>query len=261
MTCSIRRFPLVLALLATLVVLPTRASDGFDQARAASAFENGNQLFRQGDYQGALDAYNAALSAGYASGALYHNLGSAYFRLDELGQAIRFYEKARRLLPEDPTLLHDLDIARSQTVDGDAVLPEPYWVRWWRVLRDTIGIPAFFWTGLLLYFGGASMLGYRLLTGNQAPWLRRILTASGGLGILLLATAYAASLTPAYSNRAVIISEQAPLLPAPGPAGTPDATLHEGALLTIEDEEDGWLRVRLPSGVTGWVEAGSAGVI
>lgn len=251
----------IFALVVLWVALPAHASDGISRAQAASAFEKGNQLFHQGDYQGALDAYQAALSAGYASGALYHNMGSAYFRLDQLGQAILHYEKARRLLPENPTLRHDLEIARASTADRFTALPEPYWITWWRMLRKTVGISTLFWTGLLLYVTAAALLGYRLLTANRAPWLRRTLMATGCLSVLLLVTAFAASIAPTYSRRAVVITEQASLMPAPAQGGVPNVIIHGGALLTIEGEENGWLYVRLPNGETGWVEASSAGVI
>ena len=40
----------------------------------------------------------------------YFNLGNAYFRLGELGKAIRFYEKARVLIPRDEDLNFNLSL-------------------------------------------------------------------------------------------------------------------------------------------------------
>ena len=60
---------------------------------AVGAFDTGNVHYRDGNYADAITAYQEAIEGGYASGALFYNLGNAYFRNDELGQAIRFYEK------------------------------------------------------------------------------------------------------------------------------------------------------------------------
>ena len=97
-------------------------------------FDEGNQRYQEGDFDGALERYAQILDDGLESGELYYNIGNTYFKLGELGPAILYYERARRLMPGDGDLLANLELARSLTADEIAPLPG-FWlfraVGWW----------------------------------------------------------------------------------------------------------------------------------
>ncbi len=227
-------------------------------SEAARHFDQGNQHYEQGAYQNALAAYEQALASGYTGGALYYNMGNAYYRLDELGQAIRHYEKARRFVPDDPQLLHNLEIARSRINAPFSTLPTPIWVRWWKRYVVGTGALGFFIVGLVFYGIAAVLIGHRIWTGTRNPWHRRALSASLILGLLLLSTALAASLDRTLDREAVVIIDQVTLRNAPQNDAPSELDLHEGVLLDVLGQEDGWIEVRLPNGVTGWIEADTA---
>ena len=241
-------------ILATALLVPNAAAQ---MSEAAQQFDLGNQHYEQGAYQNALEAYEQALASGYASGALYYNMGNAYYRLDELGQAIRHYEKARRLIPDDPQLLHNLEIARSRINAPFSTLPTPIWVTWWKRYVVQTGALPFFVVGLIFYGIAAVLIGHRIWTGTRNPWHRRALSASLILGVLLLGTAFVASLDRTLDRQAVVIVDQVTLRNAPQNDAPSELDLHEGVLLDVLDQEEGWLEVRLPNGVTGWIEAGT----
>ena len=74
------------AMIFALTALPT--SNAVAQlSEAARAFDAGNQHYAEGAYQKALATYERALENGYTGGALYYNMGNAYYRLDELGRS------------------------------------------------------------------------------------------------------------------------------------------------------------------------------
>ncbi len=227
-------------------------------SEAARAFDAGNQHYAEGAYQEALAAYERALENGYAGGALYYNMGNAYYRLDELGQAIRYYEKARRFIPDDPQLLHNLEIARAQINAPFSSLPTPFWVTWWKRYVVRTGAMAFFIAGLLFYGVAALLLGHRTWTGTRNPWHRRTLSVTLIVGLLLLGTAFAASLDRSLDRQAVVVADQTVLHNAPQDEAASDLDIHEGILLDVLDQQDGWLEVRLPNGVTGWIQAHTA---
>lgn len=227
-------------------------------AEAVRNFDEGNQLYARGAYQNALDAYERALAGGYEGGALYYNMGNAYYRIDELGQAIRYYEKARRFLPNDPQLLHNLNIARSRINASFSTLPTPFWVSWWKRYVVRTGAMAFFIAGLVFYGIAAALFGHRIWTGTRSPWHRRLLSASAIAGLLLLAVAFAASLDRTLDRQAVLIADQVTLRTAPAPDAATELDVYEGVLLNVLSEQDDWLEVGLPNGVTGWIEASAA---
>ena len=93
---------------------------------------------------------------------------------------------------------------------------------------------------------------------HPPPWHRRALAISLILGLLLLSTAFAASLDHALDRQAVIIADQTALRNAPQDEAFSDLDIHEGILLDVLDQQNGWLEVRLPNGITGWIQADTA---
>ena len=108
---------LVTTFLIVCVLLPGPA------AGQLAAFEEGNQLYQDGDYQAALDSYLQISEAGYESGEAYYNIGNAYFKLGELGLAIVNYQRALRLMPRDDDVRTNLELANSLTADEIVPLP------------------------------------------------------------------------------------------------------------------------------------------
>ena len=66
-------------------------------AEAETLKERGNELFRAGDMEGALRAYEAAISADPAPATYYANAAACCLRLDEPGRAALLAEEALRL--------------------------------------------------------------------------------------------------------------------------------------------------------------------
>ena len=64
-------------------------------------FERGNAYYQSGDFPAAERAYRSLLDQGVDSGSLYYNLGNSCFKQKKLGEAIYYWEKARRKLPGD----------------------------------------------------------------------------------------------------------------------------------------------------------------
>jgi tetratricopeptide (TPR) repeat protein len=241
----------------TTLATPARAQP--DAVR--TDFEAGNAQYQEGNYEAALARYRQALDSGYASGALYHNMGNTYFRLDSLGQAIRYYEKAHLLLPTDRRLEHNLAIARSRVTDAVPRLPTAPWATWWHRLTARLGAWGFFAAGLLGCAVGVALAAHRIWTGTRAPWHRRTMAGALLVGGLLLAAAFAASLEPQLDRRVVVLAEAMPLREAADDGAPPTRTLYEGTVLDVLAAQDDWLRVRLPSGATGWIATSATGAI
>lgn len=238
------------------LLMPPAGPASAQVSDAIMAFDTGNQLYRDGQYTEAIAAYNQALERGYTSGVLYLNMGNAYFRLDELGQAIRYYEKSRLLMPESQELLHSLGIARSRAVDQFSRVPRPAWVAWWDALAARTAGRWFFWPGLLAYALALGLLAHRVLRGSRNPWLRRLLAISALGALMLLGAAFAASIQSERRQRAVVLAQQTALRDAPTANAAVALTVHEGLLVEILGNAEPWVEVRLPNGARGWIDAG-----
>ena len=127
---AVVRVALVLAFLAGL-------APGAAAPLQLEFYQEGNRLYQEGDFEGALSSYLRVVEAGFESGEVYYNIGNAYFKVGDLARAILYYERARRLRPGDEDVLANLDLARSLTVDEIEPLPT-FWVLelwgWWVAL-------------------------------------------------------------------------------------------------------------------------------
>ena len=249
----------ILGVLATLLFPCALSAQTQDIPEAVRHFDEGNRLFREGAHRDAVTSYRNALEAGYASGALYYNMGNAYFRLDEIGQAIRFYEKARRYMPESEELAHNLAIARDRTTDSFSRLPAPFWRPAWNRLVRTLSPVGIFLLGLLGYGIASAALAMRIRR-TRSPWLRRAVLAGGVLAAFFVTFGFAASWEETHTVQAVMLADATDLTDRPDGSPT-DLTVHEGAVVEVVTVRAAWSEVRLPNGVQGWVPTSAYGDI
>ena len=224
---------------------------------AVRLFEEGTERLIEGNYSGAVGSYRAAMDLGVASTALYYNLGVAYYRLDELGESIRFLERARRMEPTDRRILHNLEIARSRIPERFSRLPVRFWTRGWQWLVSTVGAGGFFLVGFLLWLIPFVIAAWRIRGRRRASWQLRVAWSSAFAAAVFVMAGFSASLRSPYGDQAVIVETAAPLYTS---AAGDDAgiILHEGLTVDVESRDGTWLMVRLPNGVTGWVQAAAA---
>lgn len=241
---------LLALLLSTTLCTPARAQ----VAAAVQQFDEGNRQYLEGNYAAAVDAYQKALAAGYASDLLFYNLGNAYYRLDEFGQAIRYYEKARRMMPENRQLAHNLSIVRARLADQFSQVPAPFWRVWWRKVVAGVGAWGLFFGGFVFYLIAAGLWGYRIRRGTRNPWRRRALAVSAVLGAVLLTAAFAASLG-GEARRGVVVADRVDLRAEPNETAESERVIHEGVVVDVTATEGEWVKVRLPNGVDGWLRA------
>jgi len=229
------------------------------QARAQDEiFERGNQLYQQGDFAGAVEAYEAVRSAGFESADLHYNLGNAYFKAGELGRSILEWERALALAPGDPDATANLELARSVTADAVEPLPR-FWLftalSWWVGLLPR---------GLLIALVAGAWLvacgGVVLRVWARGPDARRLATwlaAVAAAVVLVFGTNLAArELRIGQPERGVILAASVPVRSAP--AEEDDLTLfeiHEGTRVRIDQRTGEWAEVVLDDGKVGWVPA------
>lgn len=229
-------------------------SGGLPSAQAqpdsvGTQFEEANAAYQQGRYEQALEAYQDVLSGGHASGALYHNLGNTYVRLGRLGQAIRYYEKARRLMGRTPQLEHSLEQARRRAGVYPGALP----VRGWSGLVQGWPVRLLFVLGLLLLSAGGAVAVGRTTPGQGPPWRAPAVWGPVVAGGLVVAVAFGASALQERVRRAVVVADEASVYRQPSTDAAPDTLLPEGTLLEVRARQDGWAEVWGGADLQGWV--------
>lgn len=254
----------VLGVLLAVVALSAMGVD----ARAGSAQEGaegpdphalvaeGNRLYQEENFEGAIEAYRSVLDTGLESGDLYFNLGNAWFRAGELGPAILAWERAARFLPGDPDVRANLELARSLTVD-EVTPQEPFWLfqlwdGWVHLLpRDLLlAVVALAW----LLTGGA--LVARVLSRRPARRRRAARTAlgSGTLFVLFGISLLVRETGLGSPDVAIVMADQVSVQSAPvADADQTLFTVHEGLRVAVARRTDAWAEVTLEDGRVGWL--------
>ncbi|MEM6647706.1 MAG: SH3 domain-containing protein [Bacteroidota bacterium] len=248
---------LIAVMLLAVAVSPCVLGQPDPMAQAVAVFDDANRHYQAGAYAEAIAQYQQAEASGYESGPLYYNMANAYYRLDEVGQAVRYYERARLLMPESPEVAHNLSIVRAGLTDQLSILPEPFWERWWVRIEQAVGSNLLFAFGVVFYVLAMGLVGYRIWKEDRNPWLRRVRWMAFLMGGLFLLAAFFASLREARPGPAVVITDATPLRLSPSGSAEAELQVHEGLMLDVLQESDAWTRVRLPNGQEGWVAAAS----
>lgn len=219
-------------------------------------YQQGNQLYREGEYEKAVDCYLDVYKMGYESGALYYNIGNCYYKLDEIGKAILFYERAKKLMPGDEELDFNLKLANLAVVDKIEPLPTFFLFRLLNGFFHLIPKPYLIWFVAVLYLLFIIFLILRILSHNES--LKRMCLRLSILFLVLLFV-FGFSLFKQITEeitqeQAVIMVDEIDIKGAPSETATTLFTLHEGTKVHIDKESGDWYEILLADGKVGWVE-------
>ncbi len=137
----------------------------FDKAKSPAEFRESAVVFE------------SIVADGFCNGAVYYNLGNAYYRAGDFGRAILNYRKAKPYRPNDPLLKANLQQALASAPGKIAEPPKPWWlyVIFW---NDSLAYPirvkialvclalvplialilVFFYRRKLIWLAGATMI-------------------------------------------------------------------------------------------------------
>lgn len=224
---------------------------------AQNGFEKGNDLYKTGKYEQAIDAYASVLKANQHSSALYFNLGNCYYKLNKVAPAIYSYEKALVLSPKDSEILNNLRFAQKRTIDEVKVIPK---VGFAKLLRDFTGIyhyNTWAWIAVVLSISFLLVfLGYYFSDTTVAK--RIAFFVMFALIFLILIVISAAVFEKShYDNEkpAIVFAEMAEVRGEPQKASAVIFMLHEGTKVYVEEKVGSWKKVQLTDGTEGWIES------
>lgn len=218
---------------------------------------NGNEMYRQGEYAGAIQSYEGAIAEGKTSANLYYNLGNAYYRHGDMTHAILNYERALRLKPSMRDAKENLALARSKTVDQIEQLPQLFVVRLFNSLCTNITPAAWriVWLVLLALLAASVAV---IFVGNSLRLRRWGLGLAVVVAILLIvATIFTITSTTRFNRHAdaIVIQQSLAVKSSPELQSADKLILHEGTRVHITESLSGWNKISIADGTTGWCQA------
>jgi len=223
-------------------------------AQPANEYQQGHAAYQSGDFHKAAQHYETVLASGLEAYQLYYNLGNCYYKLNQIGKCLLYYEKAAKLNPSDPDLLYNLELVRLRVVDKLNMPPEFFWQKIWKSLSAAFSLDQLA-IGLvvLLFLAALAVIGKFFF--QRDPW--RMLVSAAWLPLVVLAIVISLFFflrlnQSGHERTAIIMAEKVSVLSSPSDRGTEVFALHEGSKVRIAERSSGFVRISLPDGKVGW---------
>ncbi|HEX9933823.1 MAG TPA: tetratricopeptide repeat protein [bacterium] len=219
-------------------------------------FQEGNRHFQAGQYEEALAAYSKVLASGSESGPLYYNMGNCYYKLSDIGRAVLFYERAKRLMPRDGDVKANLALANLAAVDKIESQGDFFLIAWTNGFVRLLPRMLLVAVVLALYVLSLLMLTGWFVVRRQALRMMLLRLAIAGAAAFLLFGAALVSREREQRLRreAVILASKVDVQSAPGDEGVVVFSLHAGARVRTDQKTGEWVEIVLPDRKVGWVK-------
>ena len=236
-----------------LFVLLSFMSFFVDSICAAPAlFEKSVQSYDTAKYDESIDLLKQIIEMGEATGKVYHNLASAYYRKGQLGESMSAILKARELMPRDPDVRANLRFIHEKTIDKVSFEESGgfwslFFLDQYFSQRELLYSACLFWVLAFLF------LAVRLFVLKESSSLHISALCSLLLALFLFLNFYVSSFVK--SQWAAVVVQEAKIRSGPDVSNTTVFKLHDGAPVSVQDEKRGWLLVAISDGKKGWVNS------
>lgn len=241
-------------------------ADGSKEERDA-LFKQAVSAYAAEDYESALSIFRSLENSGTVSWELFYNIANVHYRKGELGPAIRYWEKAALLAPDNPDIAYNLRIARERLNDK-VVLPEMFPLfRGYQEMQKRLPLDRMIrLIGYLLAILVLIPALYRLrrhLRGKAKRAPAMAITLGLAILILLLSVITLDTLHERRNSRhGIILTERAEIYSEPDGNSVLLFSLHEGSKVRISKEIGGeWARISYFDDKIGWVKSEYLGKI
>lgn len=245
---------LILLLAIPVVVMAQEPSALFTKAKNA---------YDEGNYSAAIQDYQQILRQGIESASLHFNLGNAYFKSGEPGEAILHYEKAAKLAPRDQDIKYNLQVARARIQDQINPPPMSFVMKMYNGIKYWFSLNELAWTtALLALLTSLFFAGWWLLRSERLNRLAHSLFIFGTILLIFTTPLLISRTLEAHQEKyGIVLDPELKVYSGPQTLSTEVFVIHEGTKVQVEREQDNWYKIRLLDGKEGWVQDQSVGVI
>lgn len=222
-----------------------------------SLWLSGNQAYAEARWIDAINDYSKIEESGYETEALYYNLGNAYFKNDQMAEAILYYERTLKLDPSNSDARYNLSVANNNIQDRIEAVPEFILKSWTRKLCYLLNSDS--WAIVFLVFLAATFAMVLLYLLSHSSLGKRLGFFIGILTLFLAISAFSFSLWQKsdYSKEdgAIIMTHVVSIKSSPSMTSSKDLfILHEGTKVKLIEAIGQWYNIQLADGRQGWIE-------
>jgi len=221
-----------------------------------TAFENANSAYNAGQFEKAVMLYKEILEGGQHSAELYFNLANSYYRLNQVGESIFYFEKAKQLRPKDEDINVNSAFAQNMAIDAVELLPKSQVTQLQEKTIDLLSQDG--WAYFIILLAWFLVLFCGLYLWNKVPLIKRtFFVFTLVLGMLLigsLSIAVIKSANNADTTYGILFNEKIEVWAEPNSRSEVLFFLHEGTKVQMLDQLQEWQKIRIANGSEGWIK-------
>ncbi len=246
-----------------IVVLVCWTTSSYADTDINARWREANAAYAEGDYLKASQLYSRQLDSDFHNSELYFNLANCYYKMDMLAEAILNYNRALLISPSDEDIIHNLQIAETQTTNRIEKMPEFFLYSWLKTQRDSMSSDQ--WACASLVLLALTLAATLLFYFSRKTVIRKIMFWSA----LVLLCCFVMSLAMSISQRnsvvnnmdAIVMNNAVAVKSSPMNDGTDLFVLNQGAKVEVIEQVGEWIEVKIQSGNTGWLRASTIEMI
>jgi len=220
-------------------------------------FVSANELYRNGAFKEAIKKYKKIESQEMVSSELYLNLGNAYYRLNEVGPTIFYYEKALKLNPLNVDVKNNLVFAKRLALDNIEEVPKTVFQKFNTNYLQKLSYNE--WAIVAVVFSFSTSIFFLFFYFGYSSRKKRIYFTTSGISLILLIFSvfitYSQYSLTKKNKEAIVFVQKTEVRNAPTLNSEEIFTLHEGTKVIVLDAIDNWKKIKLVDGKQGWIIA------
>lgn len=229
-------------------------------ANAETVSEQAAKAYQDGNYRKTIELLESEIKTqkeqGKVSPELFYNLGNAYFRVNEVPQALLNYERSLLYNPGDRDVRHNIEYAQTKIEDKILTADNFFLQIWFDGVQNqttannwakwAITFFVLFIASLFLFFFSSK------LNLKKAGFYAAI----GCLTLVIFTNIFAYRQKRKIENRntAIIMAGSAPVVSAPNTTSKELFILHSGTKIVINKSDGNWYEIEIANGSIGWIQ-------
>ncbi len=233
----------------------------FSQNKAL--LDSAYSYYNNGKYDNAIEAYNRVINDGYESASVYYNIGNSFYKKGDITDAIINFERAKLLDPANEDISYNLRIANQQIVDKVEAVPEIIIVSWYNNILNKFSYDGWGVFSIILFVVSLLLLlayffGNKVSIKKGSFFFAVILMIFSIVFIFFAQKQY----NNKYNhNKAIVYTLSVAAKSSPSETAKDIFILHEGTKVTVTDNLDEWVEIKLSDDKKGWVKTADIVVI
>lgn len=221
------------------------------QAEENLMFNKANQLYRNKMFDSAANLYQQMIADGYSHPDLFYNAGNAFYKTHQIGMAIWCYRKAQQI-HSTRNIEDNLALAQKRIKEPVQPLKDIFFMRWWKSAYGLFSVNQWAMFSLVFFLVGMLIQSLRKLNVTiKLPVLfSRVILIMAGVSVLFTLVAFNQATKHFHGilvGKSIRFQEK---------TSDSTSTLSEGIEVECIEAGKNQLKVKLPDGRVGYIDAG-----